>query len=162
MMNYNPYGYNPYPQQDLGALIEQAQKMYSQNPYNPQMQPNSAMNNRGDYVRINDYKEVENAPARTDGVATLYFDFANNVFYSKKLSNGKTSIQPFSFSVLNGVGEEQAEPQKAEEVAEAQPQPDKIDLLIDYVGKVEKKLNTVIKDVNKIKKEKKAVNKDEV
>lgn len=161
MTNYNPYGYNPYPQQDLGSLIEQAQKLYVQSPYNPQVQPNSAMNNRGDYIRINDYKDVENYPARTDGVATLLFDFANNIFYSKKLLNGKPSIQTFSFNILNNIGEEQNEQPQNEEPKE-ETQPDKMQIVIDYIEKMNKKITTLTKEVNKIKKEQKAVNSNEV
>lgn len=156
----------PYAQQDLGALIAKAQQLQAQNPYMPQLQPNAAMNNRGDYMRITDYKEVETAPARTDGIASLYFDFSNNLFYSKKLVNGKPSIQTFSFSVVNAVGDQPQTVAPTEHVAEneqnnSEPKPDKLNIILDYIEKLDKKVNGVVKEVNKIKKTK-AVNTNEV
>lgn len=155
-------GLNPYMQPDLNALIAQAQKLQSQSPYNPSSQPNQSMNNRGDYVVIKDYKEVETTPARMDGIATLFFDWTNMVFYSKKLLNGKAVVQNFNFSIANAMTDSEVTPQESGENAPVAQNNDKIDILLDYVEKLENKLNTAVKDINKLKKSNKAVEGNEI
>lgn len=155
-------GLNPYAQPDLNALIAQAQKLQSQNPYNPANQPNQAMTNRGDYVVIKDYKEVETTPARADGIATLFFDYANMIFYSKKLLNGKAVVQNFNFSIPNAIQDGETTPQGNGENAPTEPKNDKIDILLDYVEKIENRLNSAVKEINKLKKSNKVVEGNEI
>lgn len=105
-MPFNPY--NPYGmpqkspeqmQQEINQLMGQYQNMFGQvqQPAKPQ-----SMGERGEFVKVSDFSsEVEDAPTRLDGTPTLFFDFSNRVFWSKKFSNGGHSIQAFKFEPVN-------------------------------------------------------------
>lgn len=159
MAYMNPYlnnMYLPYQQNNIDQLYQQYQQLQQNNPYNPNTQPNNAVNNRGDYITVRDYQQVETTPARTDGVATLFFDFDNKIFYSKKLLNGKPSIQTFTFDFLNGSNSNDIKPVD-QETTNPQDTP-KIDYnevlseLVNRFDKVERKLKKLEKQ-NKISKE---------
>ena len=79
----------------------QAQMMGMQQP---PMNVNPAMGQRGTWLQVHEYKEVESYPVPTDGTPTLFFDFDHGMFYSKKFANGQCCIQDFYFGPTNGSG----------------------------------------------------------
>lgn len=96
-------------QDEINSLMAQYQAMY--NGGQPQQQQKAtAVGERGEFVKVSGIDEVEEAPTRLDGTATLFFDFKNRVFWSKKYSNGGHTIQAFRFEPINT-----SEPQKQEE-----------------------------------------------
>lgn len=158
-MPYNPYlnnMYLPYQQNNIDQLYQQYQQLQQNNPYNPNTQPNNAVNNRGDYITVKDYQQVETTPARTDGVATLFFDFDNKIFYSKKLLNGKPSIQTFTFDFLNGSSPNDTKPMEPESAnTEDSVQPNYNEVLTELINrfdKMERKIKKIEKQ-NKLSKE---------
>lgn len=107
-MAFNPY--NPYGvpqkspeqmQQEINQLMGQYQNMFNQAAQPTQSTKPQAVGERGEFVKVSDFNEVEDAPTRLDGTATLFFDFKNRVFWSKKFSNGGHSIQAFKFEPVN-------------------------------------------------------------
>lgn len=120
--NYNR-GMNPgcYPKspQQLQAEIESALNQYREtfNTYRTTappayISPNGGTRRSGEYVEVADYQEMENADTRLDGVPTLFVDFKNRVFWSKKWVNGGHSVQAFHFEPIIGapVSSEQQDP----------------------------------------------------
>lgn len=109
---YAPYGMPQKPpeqmQQEINQLMGQYQNMFGQ-AGQPTSKP-QAVGERGEFVKVSSFEEVEEYPTRLDGTATLFFDFKNRVFWSKKFSNGGHSIQAFKFEPVNN-----AEPLKTEE-----------------------------------------------
>jgi outer membrane murein-binding lipoprotein Lpp len=106
---YGTYG-APIPNYNVNNSVDQLYNTYKQ--MQSQMQANTqptvnvnpSMGQRGIFIQISDYKEVENYHVPTDGTPTLFFDFVHYVFYSKKFANGQCSIQSFVFSPMNGNG----------------------------------------------------------
>lgn len=135
-------------------IYQNYQQMMQNNPFNPQSQPNAAMNNRGDYIRIKDYSEVETYPCRADGVATLFFNFENMTFYSKKILNGKVAIQPFAFSPMNMTGVDVSnEESKAVDPAEVEPaKPNPLDMILNKMEQMEKTIKNQGKTISALKK----------
>lgn len=144
-MSYNPY--NPYmnyftPNPDLSNLVAQNMNVGY---------PNASMGQRGDFVEIKDDRVIDNYPARTDGVPTLFFNYSNMTFTSKKLINGKTCQQTFQFAPVNATSPDQIEEVKAE----AQPAPDKTKeillAILDKLDAFDKSLTKTNKEVTKLK-----------
>lgn len=164
-MAYNPYS-SPYSsaylanawanamQQTPDQIYQNYQQMLQNNPLNPNVQPNPAMNNRGDYIRITDYKEVETYPCRADGVATLFFNFENMTFYSKKILNGKAAIQSFVFSPMNMTGTDipQEEQKQAVEPVEVESKPDALNMILAKMEQMEKTIKTQGRSIATLKK----------
>lgn len=101
---------------NLYAQYKQAQAQMQAQMNNMNAQPsvniNPAMGQRGTWLQVRDYKEVENYPVPTDGTPTLFFDFEHGMFYSKKFANGQCCIQDFYFGPTSGMSEkEQAIPE---------------------------------------------------
>lgn len=94
-MNYNPYNYNPY-------YNQQPQRQYS------------PMSNRGVFVYVNDYQEVVNTPTSADGNATLFVNLEQGIIWSKKFINGTNSIQAFRISPLNNLENNPTEEKKVD------------------------------------------------
>lgn len=171
MMAYNPYS-SPYSsaylanawansmQQTPDQIYQNYQQMLQNSPLNPQSQPNPAMNNRGDYIRISDYKEVETYPCRADGVATLFFNFETMTFYSKKILNGKAAIQSFVFSPMNMTGSDiPQEEAKAVEPVAADSKPDALAMILDKMEQMDKTIKTQGRAISNLKKAAQPVNK---
>jgi hypothetical protein len=112
---YNPYGALKTPEQinqEYASMMQQYQNMYRNiNPMpntmynNPPAQQN-AVSTAGDYKIVNKYEEVENTPTRLDGTASLFFDFDNMVFWSKKFVNGQHAVQAYKFMPINNNSEQ--------------------------------------------------------
>lgn len=165
MMAYNPY-ISPYSsaylsnawansmQQTPDQIYQNYQQMLQNNPFNPQSQPNPAMNNRGDYIRIKEYKEVETYPCRADGVATLFFDFETMSFYSKKILNGKAVIQSFVFSPMNMTGTDipPQEDSKPVEPSEVETKPDALNMILDKMEQMERTIKNQGRTISTLKK----------
>ena len=131
MYNYSPYGMSmKTPEQlnqEYAQLMQQYQNMYRavnmQGPPQMQMQNlsnQSAVSTSGDYKIVEKYADVENTPTRLDGTASLFFDFTNMVFWSKKFINGQHAIQAYKFMPINTTGdnpENKSEPVKQESTA---------------------------------------------
>lgn len=151
-----PYSSNAWTNtmQSPDQIYQTYQQMMQSNPFNPQSQPNAAMNNRGDYIRIKDYSEVETYPCRADGVATLFFNFENMTFYSKKILNGKVAIQPFAFSPMNMTGVDvNAEEAKAADATEAESiKPSALDMILTKMEQMEKTIKSQGKTISTLKK----------
>lgn len=128
-MNNNPFGFGPgpgprrnpqfgLPNGSVDQLYAQYKQMEAQLAQQQQFDfSNPAMSQRGLFMQVKDYKEVDNYPVPTDGTPTLFFDFANMVFYSKKFANGQSCIQGFVFAPMNG-----GSPEKQQEPAPAPTQ----------------------------------------
>ena len=67
----------------------------------PAMPTNQVVSNTGDYKTVEKFADVETSPTRLDGTATLFFDFNNMVFWSKKFINGQHTIQAYKFCPIN-------------------------------------------------------------
>lgn len=169
-MAYNPYMNNPYGYQNFMSkspdqLAQELQQMLANNPY-AQPSNNPAMDNRGDYMEIKDPKMVETYPARIDGKATLFFDFDHWTFCSKKLINGKPSLQWFCFQPLNNSADTPTEPEVqpvSEELQTAQntlAEGSALDIILEKLEKNDKRLARLTKEINMIKKNQKAVTGD--
>ena len=112
---WNPYGVPPAPapMANPNANIDnlyntykqmQSQMMGMQQQQQPPMNVNPAMGQRGTWMQVHEYKEVESYPVPTDGTPSLFFDFDHGMFYSKKFANGQCCIQDFYFGPTNGSG----------------------------------------------------------
>jgi hypothetical protein len=117
----NPYGvygapmpnYNP----NVNASIDNMYAAYKQSQAQmmgnnqPSMNVNPSMGQRGVWIQVHDYKEVENYPVPADGTPTLFFDFEHGMFYSKKFVNGQCCVQDFYFgSTAGNVKQQKEEP----------------------------------------------------
>lgn len=173
-MAYNPYS-SPYSsaylanawansmQQTPDQIYQNYQQMLQNNPFNPQSQPNPAMNNRGDYIRISDYKEVETYPCRADGVATLFFNFETMTFYSKKILNGKAAIQSFVFSPMNMTGTDMPQEElKAVEPTEVESKPDALNMILSKIEQMDKTIKNQGRAITTLKKNNQASSKNSV
>lgn len=100
--------------QEYNQIMQQYQNMYrniAPGMSNINTSPNTnninnyanqnAVSSSGDYKIIEKYSEVENTPTRLDGTASLFFDFDNMVFWSKKFVNGQHAIQSYKFMPIN-------------------------------------------------------------
>lgn len=99
----------------------------------PQQQANSSVSTIGSYQVVNSYKEVEDTPVSFDGSATLFFDFNNMIFWSKKFVDGQGRIQAFRFTPLNVVSNDDTK----QETVEKQEEPDSSDILVQILGRIE-------------------------
>lgn len=156
-MNYSPY----LPYANLYAQQMTPDQVYSQYQ-NQQQTQNVAMGQRGDFVEIKDDKVIDNYPARSDGVPTLFFNYGTMTFTSKKLVNGKPCQQSFQFAPLNSTAEQVSEEdaKTAQNGSQQATEDDKTKAILSAildkleasdkrVAKLEKKLNSM----NKVKKE---------
>lgn len=154
--NFNPYmmpgmmsvGQTP----NIDNLYAQYKNMQAQMNAQPSVNVNPAMGQRGIWVQIREYKEVENSPVPTDGTPMLFFDYEHGVFYSKKFANGQCCIQDFYFGPTNGSSNSNKE-------EEAMPAPqvnsdmnplfsalfDKLDELSKQIGALSKRANSKAK-----------------
>ena len=116
-MAYNPYAAMGFPAktpeqlaQEYNSLLTNYQNVYrNMQPMAavPSQTPNvNAVSNAGDYRLVNKYDEVINTPTRLDGTASLFFDFDNMVFWSKKFVNGQHTIQAYKFMPINNSPEQ--------------------------------------------------------
>ena len=144
---HNPYGAAlKTPEQinqEYNQIMQQYQNMYRN--INPVMQLNNGFNNNynnvvtsqpavsvsGDYKIIEKYAEVENTPTSLDGTASLFFDFDNMVFWSKKFVNGQHAVQAYKFMPINNNTESSTAVQP-EEVVDAKPKHD-LDIVLDEI-----------------------------
>lgn len=104
------------PQYDLNALTnqinmlkQQQQQLQFGNPVQNSM-PQVNVMQRGEFVVVNDIKDVENYPAPIDGTPVLIFINGKQIFYNKKFENGNTKCQPNIHQPYNN-----GEPEKKEE-----------------------------------------------
>lgn len=118
---------NPYPNM-MGGFIQQKSPQQMQNEYNQAMQqyqnlygqynqsqqlPNNISQNSniqniglttsGLFRSVSGADEVTESPTALDGSATLFFDFANKVFWSKKYVSGRHEIQAYEFKAINSI-----------------------------------------------------------
>lgn len=124
--------------------MQQYQNMYRN--INPAISPNNNFNNytptnqtavsvSGDYKIIEKYAEVENTPTRLDGTATLFFDFDNMVFWSKKFVNGQHAIQSYKFLPINNNTDVPTVTQ-VDEASEPQPKHNLDNVLDEILGRL--------------------------
>jgi hypothetical protein len=78
----------------------QAMQNQIQSPIPNQQQPNGVVQT-GMFVVVRNIQDMENYPAPVSGEPVNIFIDGKGVFYSKKMINGSTSCQPFSFAPLN-------------------------------------------------------------
>jgi len=107
----NPYG-QPQMPQNPQALIDMIKQNYTPqyNQYMQQMQqqapPQQNTNGKsmsGAYFSVSNYSEVEQSSTPIDGTASLFFDFSNGTFWSKKFVNGRHEIQAYYFKPIVSV-----------------------------------------------------------
>lgn len=163
----NPYLYPTYGNKTPDQLAQELQQMIANNPYAQPSAPNNpAMDNRGDYMEVKDPKVVETYPARIDGKATLFFDFEHWTFCSKKLINGKPSLQWFCFQPLNNSAEAVTNPDPQNTAEDTQMVQDEssdgnaLSMILDKLEKTDKRLAKLSKEVAAVKKNQKAVTGD--
>ena len=107
-MGYNPNFYARNYNQEINALQNQIDKLRGlnnqiQSPIASQPQPPAnGITQIGTYVVVKTVQDMENYPVPVDGTPVNVFVDNMGVFYSKKMSNGVVSCQPFSFAPLNG------------------------------------------------------------
>lgn len=155
MVNYNPlvspYA-NPY-----ASIFGQPPKTPEQvyNDYMQMQKSNPAINSRGVFVEVKDFKEVEMYPVSTDGTPTLFFNFDQMIFWSKKFVNGKNAIQTFYFAPLNGVQEATETPSETPDTPTEPKNTDGVlEAVLDKLEKLGKDVSSLKKKVNaKPKKE---------
>lgn len=135
----NPFACPGVGNNNIAELISQLQ--------NYQYPQNAAMGQRGDFVEIKDDRAIDNFPARTDGMPTLFFNYGNMTFTSKKLVNGKSCQQTFQFAPLNAMAEEVR--------TDEEPSKDKVlHMLLDKMENMEKILERNSKDIDSLKQNK--------
>jgi hypothetical protein len=133
-------GYPQYNNNDLNSMqnqIAQLQMMRNQiqSPIqNNQPQPNGVIQIRT-YVVVKTIQDMENYPVPVDGTPVNIFVENTGVFYSKKMANGSTNCQPFSFSALNNGKVEE------ETTNNNETMPLWAENLLDRLSKLEKKEN---------------------
>lgn len=113
---YYPGGFNPTTgfntqrqieelQREINRLSQLNASMYPQTqPQYRNYQPNITGNKQyetGVYVYVNDYQEVLDYPTPTDGSAVLFLCLDKGLGWSKKFTNGTSSIQALSVQFLN-------------------------------------------------------------
>lgn len=153
--NFNPYmmpGMMPMGQApNIDNLYAQYKNMQAQMNVQPSVNVNPAMGQRGTWVQIHEYKEVENSPVPTDGTPMLFFDYEHGVFYSKKFANGQCCIQDFYFGPTNGSNNSNKEEAMPEPQVNSDMNPlfsalfDKLDELSKQIGALAKKPNSKAK-----------------
>lgn len=84
----------------LNQLRAMQSQINSPIPSQPQP-PTNGITQIGTYVVVKTLQDMENYGVPVDGTPVNIFIENSGVFYSKKLVNGVTSCQPFSFSPLN-------------------------------------------------------------
>jgi hypothetical protein len=172
---YGTYG-APIPNYNANNSIDQLynsyKQMQSQMQSNVQPTVNPSMGQRGIFIQISDYKEVENYPVPTDGTPTLFFDFVHYVFYSKKFANGQCSIQSFVFSPMNGNGtsssdtDNKVEENKQNDNAETQdsninPDKETLNIILEKIDETNKKVASLDRKVNKLQSKSKTIKAEE-
>ena len=138
--------------QEYQQIMQNYQNLYRN--LNPNMSMNPMQNNfqspasqsvstNGDYRAVKNFSEVEQAPTRLDGTASLFFDFDNMVFWSKKFINGQHMIQPYKFMALNNdnVPEEPAKESTKEDSNLLATLTDMLDKLTNRLDKLEQNFN---------------------
>lgn len=137
-------------QMEYNNLMQQYQGAFNRNnpmfSYPQTNMQTPALSNKGTYQYVKDIKEVENTPVALDGSASLFFDFDNGVFWSKKYENGQHKIQTFIFKAYNGNEPLNSGENKADK---GEKEPDKIKLLEERISKLESNLNKVKKETKK-------------
>lgn len=112
-MGYNPNFYARNYNQEINALQNQIDQLRGlnnqiQSPIANQPQPPAnGITQIGTYVVVKTVQDMENYPVPVDGTPVNVFVDNMGVFYSKKMSNGVVSCQPFSFAPLNTVKNEE-------------------------------------------------------
>lgn len=129
---YMPYGFNSYgnnqgfniPQ--MQNQLAQLQQLQSQmNNANTQGINNMA-NGQGNYMNqpniiqsgmfvvVENIEDMERYPAPMNGEPVLIFIKGKSIYYSKKMTNGATSCQPYSSNVINNAPVEKPKETAAE------------------------------------------------
>lgn len=62
---------------------------------------NSGLTSKGQFIGVTSIDEVTDAPTALDGSATLFIDFKNKVFWSKKFVSGSHQIQAYKYEPIN-------------------------------------------------------------
>lgn len=98
------------PQQNYESLMNQLNQLRNmqnnlQSPIQTQQQTSGVIQS-GTFVVVKDLQDMANYPVPTDGTPVNIFIDGKGVFYSKKMTNGTTNCQPFTFSPLNTIGSE--------------------------------------------------------
>ena len=133
-----PYGQNA----NIDDIYNQYKQMQQQMQQPMQSNANPAMGQRGTFIEIKSYSEVENYPVPTNGIPVLFFDFANYVFYSKKFVNGQCSIQDFYFGPMNGKNTHAKE--VSEPIPETEPAQDPVvTALFEKMEMLEKRFDEI-------------------
>lgn len=124
-------------------LMQLQEQMRTQAPpiYLPSQVPVQApaMGQRGSFMQVHDFKEVENTPVPTNGTPVLFFNFEQGLFWSKKCINGQCCIQDFCFAPLNK--EQSSSNLKAEEKETIEH--DALSLMLDRLEVLEKKVESL-------------------
>lgn len=101
--------------QQMKPQLDQYEGLYKQTQATAQMQANS-----GQYVKVSSYEEVKQIQTPADGKPVMVFDEVNGRLYSKRFENGQSFIKGFALTPL----------EDQEEKPQAEPQPDKLDLIL--------------------------------
>ena len=111
----------------------------------PQSQGNNAMGQRGTFIQVSGYKDVDNYPVPLDGTPTLFFDYEHMVFWSKKFVNGQTCVQSFVFGPVNSNGVQRESKPEAEEkeAPKAETQDDTLSLILEKLGDFSNRLEAL-------------------
>lgn len=96
---YNQPNINALEQQ-LNQLRNMQSQINSPIPNNPQP-PMNGVTQIGTYAVVKTLQDMENYAVPVDGTPVNIFIEGSGVFYSKKMNNGVTTCQPFSFAPLN-------------------------------------------------------------
>lgn len=98
-------------QNEFNSLMAQYQTLSANNTMLTQPGKGStAVSEKGEFIKVKNFDEVKDYPTRLDGTATLFFDFENKVFWSKKFINGGHAIQAFKFDPINNAETPKEEP----------------------------------------------------
>jgi hypothetical protein len=136
-MAYNPYGMYQPQNYDINAMqnqLAQLQQMQNQmrSPIQNTIPQPQGVIQVGTYVVVKTIQDMENYPVPVDGTPVNIFVEGTGVFYSKKMANGSTNCQPFSFSPLNNSTSQKDEPS-------TENAPEWAMSLIDRISALEKK-----------------------
>ena len=111
---------------------QQQQLQFGQN--SPNNIPPVSVLQKGEFIVVNDIKDVENYPAPIDGTPVLIFVNGKNVFYNKKFENGNTKCQPNIHQPYNN-----GEPEKREMENTTETKDNEImKVLVDITQRLEK------------------------
>lgn len=95
----NPYArYNSPNLNQMMSNLNQNMQNLNYLEQNRQAVPQQNNLQSGSWYEVSDFSQVQNTPARADGLPTLFYNFNTMEMWSKKLLDGKECISPFFFS----------------------------------------------------------------